>query len=56
MSNDSKSQTEQVKLRHQAIVPKHVADKFLEECKKRRWEPGELISFILEERYGNDES
>ncbi len=51
MSNAIESSTEEVKFRHQTWVHKKTMKAFLEECKQRRWEPGDMLRVILEERY-----
>ena len=51
MSNMADISTDEVKFRHQASIPKYIAIRFEEECKQRRWDPDQLLRFILEERY-----
>jgi hypothetical protein len=51
MSNSPKTSTEEVRFRHLARISKTAAKGFVEECSKRRWEPGKLLKAILEERY-----
>lgn len=51
MSNKTNSLTKEVKFRIQTRVNKKIVESFQEECKQRRWGPGELLRTILEERY-----